>query len=150
MTGATTAANAAVDAIDNHYPWAVLVSYCCRHRARYHACYFRGHISLMCPQLRGRIKRRCPRGRRKIRCDRNDEYTLRWLTDGSLQKLTQSRRETSSSSTGDDVDNSVSVEMGSLGPTNAYGTTNCRSSDASVRSEKGGVQTVLFYPSFSR
>ena len=83
--------------------------------------------------------------------DKNDDYTLRWLTNDCPQSLTMNGLETSSSSTDDDdVHTRVSVEMGSLGPTNAYGTTNCRSSDVSVRSEKGGVQTVLFYPSFSR
>ena len=47
---------------------------------------------------------------------------IRWLTDDGLLRLTQSRLETSSSSTDDDVDDSGSVEMGALGPTKAYGT----------------------------
>ena len=38
--------------------------------------------------------------------DRNDERTLRWLTNGDIQRLTQSCRETSSSSTKDDLDDS--------------------------------------------
>ena len=50
---------------------------------------------------------------------------IRWLTDDGLQRLTQSRLETSSSST-DDVDDSGSVEMGALGPTKAHCTMNCR------------------------
>ena len=50
--------------------------------------------------------------------DRNDEYTLRWLTDDGLQRLTQSRRETSSSSTDDDLDDGGSVEWALLGQQN--------------------------------
>ena len=45
-------------------------------------------------------------------CDRNDELTLRWLTNDGLQRLPQSRRESSSSSTDDDLDDSGLVEMG--------------------------------------
>ena len=44
--------------------------------------------------------------------DRNDKYTLKWLTDDGLQRLTQSRRETSSSSTDDDLGVCVLLEMG--------------------------------------
>ena len=47
------------------------------------------------------------------------EIETRWLTDRGLQRLTQSRLETSSSSN-DDVDDSGSVEMGALGTTKAY------------------------------
>ena len=59
-------------------------------------------------------------------CYRTDEYTLRWLTDDGLQRLTQTRHETSSSSTDDDVDDSKSVEMGAFGPFEVYGTMKCR------------------------
>ena len=58
-----------------------------------------------------------------IKCD---EYTLRWLTGDGLQTLKQSRRETSSSSTDDDLDHSGSVEMALVGPIKAYDTMNCR------------------------
>ena len=44
--------------------------------------------------------------------DRNDEWTLRWLTNDGLQRLTQSRCETSSCNTDDDLDDSGSVEKG--------------------------------------
>ena len=44
--------------------------------------------------------------------DRIDEYTLKWPTDDGLQRLTQSRRETSSSSTDDGLDVYVLLEMG--------------------------------------
>ena len=80
----------------------------------------------------------------------NDEYTLRWLIDDGPQRLTQSSGDTSSSSTGDDVDNRVLVEMGSLGPTDVYGTMYCRSSDVGVWSDHDGVQTLLFCSSFLR
>ena len=50
---------------------------------------------------------------------------IRWLTNDGLQRLTQSRLETSSSST-DDVGGSGPVEMGALGPTKAYCTMNWR------------------------
>ena len=43
---------------------------------------------------------------------RNYKYTLKWLTDDGLQKLTQSHRETSSSSTDDDLDVCLLLEMG--------------------------------------
>ena len=51
------------------------------------------------------------------RLDRNDEYTLRLLTDDGLPRLSQSRRETSSSSADDVLDDSRSAEMDALGPT---------------------------------
>ena len=50
--------------------------------------------------------------------ERNDEYTLRWRTDDGLPRLTQSRRETSSSSTDDDLDDGGSVEWALLGQQN--------------------------------
>ena len=36
-----------------------------------------------------------------------NEYTLRWPTDDGLQRLTQGRRETSSSSTEDGLDECI-------------------------------------------
>ena len=56
----------------------------------------------------------------------SDECTLRWLTDDGLQRLTQSRRETSSSSADDDLDDCGSVEMAPVWTIKAYGTMNCR------------------------
>ena len=41
-----------------------------------------------------------------------DEYTLRWLTDGGLQRITQSCCETSVSTTGFYVDDFVLLQMG--------------------------------------
>ena len=83
--------------------------------------------------------------------DKNDDYTLRWLTNDCPQSLTMNGLETSSSSTDDDdVHTRVSVEMGSLGPTKACGTMNFRSSYAGLRSEQEGVQTLLFCSSFLR
>ena len=38
-----------------------------------------------------------------------DEGTIRWLTEDGLQTLIQSRRETSSGSTDDDLDDSGSI-----------------------------------------
>ena len=49
---------------------------------------------------------------KKIPADRNDKYTLKWLTYDGLQRLTQSRRETSLSSTADDLDVCVLLEIG--------------------------------------
>ena len=43
---------------------------------------------------------------------RSDGRTLRWLTNDGVGRLTQSRRETSSSSTDDDLDGSDFVEKG--------------------------------------
>ena len=41
-----------------------------------------------------------------------NECALGWLTDDDLQSVTQGRRETSSSSTDDDLDDRVLLEMG--------------------------------------
>ena len=42
----------------------------------------------------------------------NDEDRLKWLTDDGLQRLPRCRREMSSSSTDDDLDNCKLLEMG--------------------------------------
>ena len=79
------------------------------------------------------------------------EYTLKWLADDGLQRLTQSHHDTSLSSTDDGLDGSGSSPQGlSLGQLKLMAQWTSKSSDAGEKSELGAQALLFCLSSFLR